>query len=321
MPRRHSPRRGSLQFWPRKRAKRIFPRLAIPSSEKEVKLEGFAGWKAGMTHIQYTDTNSKSPSYGKTITSAVTILDVPELFVAGIRYYSNTNEGKKCIGQTLAKLPKDIEKNVEKINSSENIDKSKVSDVKLIVVTQPSRSGLKKSKCDVFELPVTGADTKKKMEYAESLLGKEISAKDIFRVGEYIDVSAVTKGHGYKGPVKRYGIRVQTRKDKQMHRHVGSLGPTTPRRVMWQVPQAGQYGFFTRTDYNKRIVLIGDDPKIITPKGGFLNYGLIPKSFIVIEGSVAGHKKRLIMMRKSIRARAFQPVELSYISLESKQGV
>ena len=321
MPRRHSPRRGSLQFWPRKRAKRIFPRITIPSREKDVKIEGFAGWKAGMTHVQYIDTNSKSPAYGKTITKSVTILDVPELFVAGIKYYSNTHEGKKCIGQTLTKLPKDLEKNIEKIGSSKNIDKGKSIDVNLIVVTQPSKSGMKKSNSDIFELPVTGTDTKKKIEYAESLLGKEISAKDIFRVGEFIDVSAVTKGHGYKGPVKRYGIRIQTRKDKQMHRHVGSLGPTTPRRVMWQVPQAGQYGFFTRTEYNKRVILIGDDPKSITPKGGFLSYGLIPKSFIVIEGSAPGHKKRLVMMRKSVRTRAFQPVEISYISLESKQGV
>jgi large subunit ribosomal protein L3 len=318
MPKRTRPRRGSLQYWPRTRAKRIFPRFRIPSSN-EIKIEGFAGWKAGMSHVQYTDTNSKSPTYGKTITSSVTILDVPELFVAGIKYYANTAEGKKSMGQVLAKLPKDIEKNI-KAGSSKNIDRGKASDARLIVATQPTKSGMAKRKSDIFELPLSGADTKKKIEYAESLLGKEISAKDIFRVGEYIDVSAVTKGHGYKGPVKRYGIRIQTRKDKQMHRHVGSLGPTTPRRVMWQVPQAGQYGFFSRTEYNKRIILVGDDPKTITPKGGFLGYGLVPKSFIVVEGSVPGHKKRLVMMRKSVRAKAFQPVELSYISLESKQG-
>ena len=108
MPRRHRPRRGSLQFWPRKRAKRIFPRLTIPSSEKEAKIEGFAGWKAGMTHVQYTDTNSKSPTYGKTITASVTILDVPELFVAGIKYYANIHDGKKCISQIFTKLTKKI---------------------------------------------------------------------------------------------------------------------------------------------------------------------------------------------------------------------
>src|SRR3989344_7339843 len=223
MPHRHAPRRGSLQYWPRKKAKRIFPRLKITSGN-EVKIEGFAGWKAGMTHVQYIDTNAKAPSYGKTITKSVTILDVPELFVIGIKYYKGTVDGKKCIGQELVKLPKELEKNIVKIGTTKDLKKDLTTDLSLVVATQPAKSGMAKRKRDVFELPLSGDDINKKITYAQSLLGKEIAVKDIFRVGEYVDVSAVTKGHGYKGPVKRYGIRVQTRKDKQMHRHVGSLG-------------------------------------------------------------------------------------------------
>ncbi len=105
-----------------------------------------------------------------------------------------------------------------------------------------------------------------------------------------------------------------------MHRHVGSIGPTTPRKVDWRVPQAGQYGFFTRLEFSKRVLMIDDDPKKIIPSGGFLGYGIIPESFIMIEGSVPGHRKRLIRMRKAARMTKFVPVDIKHISLASKQG-
>lgn len=85
MPHRNRPRRGTLQFWPRKRAKRIYPRTRHWPESSEAKPLGFAGWKAGMTHIQITDNNSKSPSYGKTMIKPVTILDAPSLFVCAFR--------------------------------------------------------------------------------------------------------------------------------------------------------------------------------------------------------------------------------------------
>ncbi len=196
----------------------------------------------------------------------------------------------------------------------------KADEVRLIVATQPSKSGMAKRRPDIFELAIGGGDIRKKIEYAESLLGKELGAKDIFKQGEFVDVSAVTKGHGYTGSVKRYHIRIQTRKDKQMHRHVGSIGATTPRKVDWRVPQAGQYGFFTRTEFSKRVVMMEDDPKKITPAGGFLGYGVIPQSFILIEGSIPGSRKRLVRLRKAMRDQRVVPADVKYISLASKQG-
>ncbi len=286
-------------------------------SEKSQPL-GFAGWKAGMTHITFTDNNSKSPTYGRLISKPVTILDSPSLFICGIRFYKKTPNGYVSIGEKWTdKIPKDVKLTTGKTSKEikENID-----DTRLIVATQPAKSGMKKTNSDIFELGVGGAAAQKR-EYAESMLGKEISVKDIFRPGEYIDVSAVTKGHGFTGPVKRFGIRIQRRKDKQMHRHVGSIGPTTPRKVDWRVPAAGQHGFHTRTEFSKRIVLIDDDPKKVTPSGGFLGYGLIPQSYILVEGSLPGHRKRLVIMRKAFRNKNYEPIELKTISLESKQGV
>ena len=318
MPKRHKPRRGSLEYWPRKRARRIYPRQHFLLS-KELRPLGFAAWKAGMTYVQLVDNNSQSPTYGKTITRAVTVLDAPPLLVCGMRFYKKTDKGFVTSGEKwMEKMPENLMKKVNKQKGS--LSKEDSDDVRLIVATQPEKSGMRKKKPEVFEIAVGEDDIKKKIDYCESLLGKEIAARDVFRSGEFIDVSAVTKGHGFTGPVKRFGIRIQRRKDQQHHRHAGSIGTTTPGKIDWRVPQSGQYGFFTRTEISKEILAIDDDSKRVNPKGGFLGYGLA-HSFIMIEGSVPGPRKRLIRLRKASRKKKFEPVDLKFISLESKQGV
>jgi len=319
MPKRTKPRAGSLQFWPRKRARRIYPRTNYWAKSKETVPLGFAGWKAGMTHVQLTENNKNSKLYGKIITKSVTILDSPSLLVCGVRYYKKTHDGLKSIGEKwIEKLPKEVKLNTGNKKSSKEIHMEDVHDVTLIVSTQPSKSGMHKKKTDVFEMGV-GGELSKKIPYAESLLGKEIGAKDVLKPGEFVDISAITKGHGYTGPVKRFGIRIQTRKDQQHHRHAGSIGGVVPRKVDWRVPLPGQYGFFTRTEFNKKILMIDEGAKA-NPKGGFVGYGVVPKTFVMIEGSIPGPRKRLIRIRKSVRKKIVSPVEISYISLESKQG-
>src|SRR3990167_4098018 len=116
MPKRTRPRHGSLQYWPRKRAKRIVTRTRHWAPSKDAKPLGFAGWKAGMTHVQLIDQNSKSPTFGKTIVRPVTVLDAPSLFVAAIRFYS----ASKSVGEKWAKLPKDVKLKLKMNSKSEN---------------------------------------------------------------------------------------------------------------------------------------------------------------------------------------------------------
>ena len=263
MPKRTKPRRGSLEYWPRERARRIYPRQHFLSS-KELKPSGFAAWKAGMTHVQIVDNDSQSPTYGKTVTKAVTVLDSPPLLVCGLRFYKKTDRLLATGEKWMEKIPENLTKKVNKQKGSEPKD---FDDVRLIVATQPEKSGMKKKKPETFEIPVGGDDIKGRVDYCGSLLGKEIAARDILKPGEFVDVSAVTKGHGFTGPVKRFGIRIQRRKDQQMHRHVGSIGSTVPRKIDWRVPQSGQYGFFARTETSKKILMVDDDPKRVNPKG------------------------------------------------------
>ncbi len=323
-------RRGSLQYWPRSRARRIYPSVNWQGIEKKHAdhsgILGFAGFKVGMTHVQYIDTRANSPTNNKTITRAVTIIDSPSVFVCGIRFYGKTHTlSLKILGEKWSdSIPKDLEISRKTMPGKKpsHVDHAKVADVRLIVATQPKKSGMDKKKPDVFELGIGGKTVDEKTKAAESRLGKELFAKDVFKVGEWVDVSGVTKGHGFTGPVKRFGIRIQGRKDRQMNRHPGSIGPTTPRKVSWRVPMAGQYGYFTRTEFTKRLLGIGDDASKINPAGGWLRYGVVPGNYIMVEGSVPGPSKRLVFVRKVVRSRRKDVVtELKYISTDSKQGL
>ncbi|MEM5815305.1 MAG: 50S ribosomal protein L3 [Candidatus Aenigmatarchaeota archaeon] len=317
MPSNKKPREGSLAFYPRKRAFRIYPSLdTYPKIDKILPL-AFAGYKVGMCHIMALDNRRNSPSFGHIIAIPVTILEVPPLKVIGIRLYSKTIKGYKVFTDVYSKdLPKYLERKV-KINSNyseEKVNKikeslDKIEKVRLIIATEPQKSGIGKKKPEVFEIEIGGKDIKEKFEYALSKLGKEISIDEVFKEGEMVDVVAVTKGKGTQGPVKRFGVKIQGRKAKEKRRHVGSLGQERPGKVRWTVPMAGQMGFQTRTEFNKRIIKIGEG-KEINPKGGFLRYGLIRSNYLLVEGSVPGSKKRLILIRKGIRAR--EPPILPY---------
>lgn len=302
------PRRGSLAFYPRKRAKRIYPVVTVYPETDKPKVLGFAGYKVGCSHAILVDTKKTSMTSGQEIAVPITILDCPPLKVSGLRVYQSTVNGLRALNEAWAKdLPKDLERKVkikttdtEKRLSEIEKDLGKISKVRAIVCTQPRLSGVGKKKPELFELEIGGKDVKEKIDFSKQLLGKEINVKDVMKEGELVDVIAVTKGKGTAGPVKRFGVRIQDRHAKKKKRHIGTLGPQTPRKVRWTVPMAGQLGFQTRTELNKRVLKISEG-KEINPKAGFKRYGIIKSNYMALEGSVPGSKKRLVMLRSSIR--------------------
>jgi large subunit ribosomal protein L3 len=316
MPYRKRPTRGSKAFYPKKRARRIYPRIKSWPLVKEVKPLGFAGYKAGMTHVILIDSNPNSKTKGQQISKPATVLDCPPISVLGFRCYTgnkssfdvfsekiNKNVSRKL---KLSKEPKKVEDQLNKLPKS-------TSKINLICHTN---SNFKK-KPEIFETAI-GGSLEDQLKYAKEVLGKDIKISDIFKEGDFVDVIAVTKGKGFQGPMKRFGVKGHGRKAQQMERHVGSLGQNVPGKVRWNVPQAGQLGFQTRTEFNKKILKMLNGFKI---KGGIINYGDISGDCILIEGSVPGPKKRLIRLRPSIRAKRAAPVDVKYISMESKQGV
>lgn len=318
MPQEKRPLRGGRGFYPKKRAARIYPAQKFAKS-KDAKPLGFAAYKAGMTHVQVLDTNSKSRTKNQLVTKAVSVLECPPLTVFGYRLYKKTVHGIKTIGDVYAeKFDKRLERRIEirqKIGTAGADSEENASHVHLLCHTNP----VFKKTPEIFELAI-GGSAKEQIGVAKQMIGKQIKISDVFKAGDYADVSSVSKGKGFQGPVKRFGIRLHGRKMRHMHRHVGSLGQAEPGKVRPTVPAAGQLGFQTRTELNKRILKIVE-PKEVNPKGGFPNFGIVKAESIIMEGSVPGSRKRLIRLRTPMRPIASKyPVEVKYISLESKQG-
>ena len=332
MARGHKPRAGSRAFWPRKRAKRIYPRMKHSGELERIKKKmgstkpvEFAGYKAGMTHVIFSDMKKKSVTHGMEVSKAVSVIECPPLFVFGIKLYTRENNSYRDAGMVWAKdLKKDITRklDVPKKAKSQFSDfdgrLGELADIRLLVQTQPRETGIGKKKPEVFELDLSGS-TEENWKYAKEKLGKEIDVSEVFSEGEYLDMKAVTKGKGSQGPVKRFNIKVRSRKNKGKMRHVGNLGAYTPARVLpGAIAQAGQMGFQNRTEFNKRLIKIGKDG--VRVAGGFVNYGEVRKNYVLIEGSVPGSKKRLVFFRKSFRnPDAKDPVEIKYVHLGSQQ--
>ena len=99
MSKAHHPRRGSHSFWHRKRAKKAISRVRNwPSSTSSApKIQGFGGYKVGMTHGFIIDYRKKSTTAGQEVTVPITIVEVPPLRVCGIRVYHNTEWGLKTL--------------------------------------------------------------------------------------------------------------------------------------------------------------------------------------------------------------------------------
>ena len=325
----HRPRRGSLGFSPRKRASSIIPRIRAWPVTSETKLLGFAGYKAGMTHVVMVDDRKNSPTYGEEIVVPVTVIETPPMKVMGIRIYRQTPYGLQIAGEVWAT---DLDQNLsrrlnlpKRSRDPESLrDIEDIAEVRVITYTQPYLiTGVPKKVPDVMEQKI-GGDPDKALDYAIEKLGKEVRVGEVFAEGAFIDVLGVTKGKGFQGPVKRWGVITLDAKHARSskHRRVGTLGPWNPHRVRWTVPQAGQMGFHQRTEYNKRILKIGENGSEITPEGGFPHYGVVRNEFVLVSGSVPGSVKRLIRMRDAIRppAKTYEGVNLLYVSTSSKQG-
>jgi len=299
---------------------------------------GFPGIKAGMTRIAYEDLNKASPYFKKELYSAVTIIEAPPATVFGLRVYDRDYYGVVCLGDVLAKdkWPKELSRKLTKPGESydaavtlQKLEKKVLSgspqvEIRGLFATQPNKTPLPRIRPDVVEIPISGgAAVKQRWEYAKSMFGKEVRIRDIFKTGQVIDVSAVTRGKGFGGVVKRFGIKMRPRKDRKGKRRVGCIGPWKPNRVICSVARMGQDGLHQRTEYHKKIVKISENPEEINPKGGFVRYGLIKNDFAMLEGSVPGARKRMINLRCTIRpVKPGKEIEqrITYVSKNSQQG-
>jgi large subunit ribosomal protein L3 len=337
MPKINRPRRGSLAFSPRKRAKSPIPKYqSWPVYEGAPILQGFAGYKVGMTHVIMVDDHKNSPTEGKEIMVPVTVIEVPSMKVAAIRAYSKDTYGKHAFTDVWADqldtvlgrritLPKDYNGEAAKKKLTDAIAAGTVAEIYAVTYTQPAAlTGVPKKVPDLMEIKVGGADIKKQMDFALDILGKDVTLNNVVQTGAYADITAITTGKGTQGAVKRWGIALRKRKHSVggKERHIGTLGPWNPHHVRWQVPQIGQMGFQQRTEFNKRILKFSENASEITPTGGFLHYGVLKNPYVLIKGSIPGPVKRLIRIRPAMRLgeHVVRMPAIQFVSVQSKQG-
>jgi large subunit ribosomal protein L3 len=318
-----------LGYSPRKRARSEVPHIKNwPEGGDTPKVQGFAGYKAGMTHAFVVDYRPTSTTSGKEVMIPVSVVETPPLKVAAVRGYIETPYGLKTLTEIWAeKLDPELARRIplpKKKSEKKWEELKKAAEIRILTYTQPRLvSSIPKKKPELTELRIGGGSIEDRVKYAKSILGKELNIKDVIKEGDMIDTIAVTKGKGFQGHVKRWGVKLLSHKNSKHRRMIGTAGSWNPSWIQPTVPQAGQMGYHQRTEYNKRILKIGENGKEITPAGGFPNYGEIRNQYIIIHGSIPGPAKRLIRLRDAVRYQKGVKVEkpeITYISTMSKQG-
>ncbi|MCQ2506656.1 MAG: 50S ribosomal protein L3 [Lachnospiraceae bacterium] len=121
---------------------------------------------------------------------------------------------------------------------------------------------------------------------ADYQVGQAINA-DIFAVGDHVDVVGTSKGKGYTGAIKRFGLsRGPMAHGSKYHRHAGSNGAaTSPGRVFKGKHMPGQKGNVRSTVQNLEVVRIDAE-----------------KNLILIKGAVPGPKKSMVMVKETVKS-------------------
>jgi len=289
---------GSLQFYPRVRAKKVIPGVNwAPLSKEGTGLMGFVGYKVGMISVWAKDNTEHSLTKNKRIAIPATVVECPAMKIYSVRFYKNG----KVMKDVVVSNDKDLKKKV-KISKKvgEVKDDIEFDDVRVILYSGVKGTCVDKNKADMLEVGISGS-VDAKLDFIKERIGKEISVSEVFSDG-LVDVRGVTKGYGTCGPVKRFGIALKSHKSEKGVRRPGSLAPWHPSRVTFRAPQAGQTGYHNRITYNNLILEVGKiSEKDINKKGGFEHYGVIKNDYMILKGSIPGPQKRGLVITAPIK--------------------
>src|SRR3989339_787276 len=182
---RKSPRKGSLQFWPRKRVNKFLPRVnwnVVNSVGKSLK--GFIGYKAGMVSLYVKDNTNDSMTKGKNIAVPSTILECPGMKIYSVRFYKDNKLVTEVLSENFDKELKRIVKLPGKKDGKkiDDVKSEEYNDIKVICYSLVKKTGLKK-KPDLSEIGIKLKNQKsEKGRRRPGSLGPWHPARVIFRV-------------------------------------------------------------------------------------------------------------------------------------------
>jgi len=264
--------------------------------------------------------DSEAMTKGQEVSRAVTVVETPPVFVYSVVFYEATPFGLKRMGEVVApNAPKEaarVKPNTKKTKKIiEDFEKrvSEIAEVRVTLCTQPRKSGVGNKTPNFFESAVGGKTPAEQLAAAAAILGKEVKVGDVLKDGSLVDAIAVTTGYGWQGVVKRMGVALGPRKATKSRRHGGSLGAERPAKISYRIPRAGQMGFHRRTERGKRVMRVLHDAKEVSENGAIAHYGLLRGDYLLMEGSIPGPSKRLIVFRKPLRHFVEKKPELKLI--------
>ena len=150
------------------------------------------------------------------------------------------------------------------------------------LVNSPDRG-----KFDKADIPYKRFIREFRFENAADYNVKDEIKADIFEAGDKIDVSAISKGKGFQGAIKRFNQhRGPMKHGSKYHRHAGSNGSASdPSRVFKGKHMPGQMGAKRVTVQNLEVVRVDVDDNLI-----------------LVKGAVPGPKKALVEVREAVKA-------------------
>ena len=118
-------------------------------------------------------------------------------------------------------------------------------------------------------------------------VGDTVTA-EVFAAGEKVDVTGITKGHGYTGAIKRWNLHMlgQTHGIGPIHRQSGSMGVIDPARIFKNKKMAGQYGNEQVTVQNLYVAKIDAE-----------------KNLIAVKGAVPGARGGIVFIRNTVKSK------------------
>lgn len=217
-------------------------------SDKKLFPEGLLGKKVGMSQY-YAESGEVVP---------VTVIETGPCFVLSVK--DSAKDGYNAVSLGFG------EKKVQRLNKPDQGN------------FQKSGSGafyhVREVRCDAATL-------------GWNEVGKKIVANEVFSAGQFVDVTGITKGHGFTGVVKRYGMKGQpaTRGTHEMRRNIGSIGcRKTPGRVFKNKRMCGLDGNTRVTVQNLKIVAVNPENNVL-----------------LVRGAIPGPKGSLVIVKKAMK--------------------
>lgn len=126
-----------------------------------------------------------------------------------------------------------------------------------------------------------------RLDGAKTMNVGDVVAADTFAAGDRVDVTGITKGHGYSGVIKRWNCHKlrMTHGVGPVHRQPGSMGAnSSPSRIFKNKKMAGQYGNEQVTVQNLNVVRVD-----------------VEKNLIAVKGAIPGAKGGIVFIRNTVK--------------------